>query len=113
MAALRTANLLDANGLDQLLGAANDLVYSDPSKAQRLAELCANAAEIVDLPAAAARSAYIRLQTHFIIGEFDAALRMAREAYEGYVACGKYLEALRTHMVRLFSTRSRAEASSK
>ena len=83
LAALRTANLLDANGLDQLLGAANDLVYSDPSKAQRLAELCANAAEVVDLPAAAARSAYIRLQTHFIIGEFDAALRMAREAYEG------------------------------
>ena len=39
LAALRTANLLDANGLDQLLGAANDLVYSDPSKAQRLAEL--------------------------------------------------------------------------
>ena len=101
LAALRTANLLDANGLDQLLGAANDLVYSDPSKAQRLAELCANAAEVVDLPAAAARSAYIRLQTHFIIGEFDAALRMAREAYEGYVACGKYLEALRTHVGRM------------
>ena len=101
LAALRTANLLDANGLDQLLGAANDLVYSDPSKAQRLAELCANAADVVDLPAAAARSAYIRLQTHFIIGEFDAALRMAREAYEGYVACGKYLEALRTHVGRM------------
>ncbi len=101
LAALRTANLLDANGLDQLLGAANDLVYSDPGKAQRLAELCANAAEVVDLPAAAARSAYIRLQTHFIIGEFDAALRMAREAYEGYVACGKYLEALRTHVGRM------------
>src|SRR5829696_101420 len=101
LAALRSANLLDANGLDQLLGAANDLVQSDPGKAHRLAELCANAAEVVDLPAAAARSAYIRLQTHFAKGEFDAALRMAREAYEGYVACGKYLEALRTHVGRM------------
>ena len=101
LAALRTANLLDANGLDQLLGAANGLVHSDPGKAHRLAELCANAAEVVDLPGAAARSAYIRLQTHFAKGEFDAALRMAREAYEGYVACGKYLEALRTHVGRM------------
>lgn len=101
LAALRTANLLDANGLDQLLGAANDLVHSDPGKAHRLAELCANAAMVVDLPGAAARSAYIRLQTHFAKGEFDAALRMAREAYEGYVACGKYLEALRTHVGRM------------
>ncbi len=101
LAALRSANLLDANGLDQLLGAANDLVHSDPGKAHRLAELCANAAEVVDLPGAAARSTYIRLQTHFAKGEFDAALRMAREAYEGYVACGKYLEALRTHVGRM------------
>ena len=101
LAALRSANLLDANGLDQLLGAANDLVHSDPGKAQTLAELCANAAEVVDLPGAAARSAYIRLQTHFAKGEFDAALRMARDAYAGYVACGKYLEALRTHVGRM------------
>src|SRR5829696_5709547 len=101
LAALRSANLLDANGLDQLLGAANDLVQSDPGKAHRLAELCANAAVVVDLPAAAARSAYIRLQTHFAKGEFDAALLTAREAYEGYVACGKYLEALRTHVGRM------------
>ena len=54
-----------------------------------------------DLPAVAARSAYIRLQTHFAKGEFDAALRMAREAYEGYMAGGKTLDAVRTHVGRM------------
>jgi CHAT domain-containing protein len=98
---LRTANLLNADGFDRLLDVADGLVSSDPGKAHRLSELCANAAEVAGLPAVAARSAYIRLQTHFANGEFDAALRMAREAYEGYVACGKDLEALRTHIGRM------------
>lgn len=101
IAYLRTTNLLNAEGLDQLLNFADGLVKSDPGKAHRLSELCANAAQVCDIPEAAARSAYIRLQTHFANGEFDAALRMARNAYEGYLACGKNLEALRTHVGRM------------
>jgi tetratricopeptide (TPR) repeat protein len=100
-ALLRAANLLDAESLGRLLEVAEELVRSDPGKAQRLAELCAKGASACDLPAIAARSAYIRLQTHFARGEFDAALRMAREAYEGYLTGGMNLDALRTHVGRM------------
>ena len=98
---LRAANLLDAEGLGRLLDVADRLMRSDPGKAHRLAELCATGAAACDLPGVAARSAYIRLQTHFARGDFDAALRMAREAYEGYMAAGRPLDALRTHVGRM------------
>src|SRR5215210_7768897 len=101
LALLRDANLLDAEGLDRLLDVADELIHSDPSKAHRLAELCAAGAEACDLPAVAARSAYTRLQTHFARGEFDAALRMARDAYDGYMACDRPLDAVRTHVGRM------------
>jgi tetratricopeptide (TPR) repeat protein len=100
-ALLRAANLLDAEGLGRLLDAADELVHSDPGKAHRLAELCATGAAECDLPTVAARSAYVRLQTHFARGEFDAALRRAREAYEGYMADGRAIDALRTHVGRM------------
>jgi len=95
------ADLLDAAGLDGLLDIAEGLVRSDPSQAHRVAEVCARGADACALPAIAARSSYIRLQTHFARGEFDAALRMAREAYEGYIAGGKTLDAVRTHVGRM------------
>ena len=98
---LRAEGLLDAEGLGRLLDAAEEMVYSDPGKTHRLAELCAAGAEARGLPALKARSAYIRLRTHFARGEFDAALRMAREAYEGYMAGGRPLDAVRTHVGRM------------
>ncbi len=98
---LSGADLLDANGLESLLDVADELIRSDPSKAHRMAELCATGAEVCALPAVAARSSYIRLQTFFARGEFDAALRMAGEAYRGYMAGGKPLDALRTHVGRM------------
>ena len=100
-ALLRAANLLDQEGLGRLLDVADELVHSDPGKAHRLAELCASGAEVCGLTSVAARSAYIRLQTHFARGEFDAALRVAREAYEGYMADGRPLDAVRTHVGRM------------
>ena len=101
LALLRADNLLDNEGLDGLLDVADRLVHSDPGKARRVAEVCARGAEVGDLPAVAARSAYIQLQIHFMRGEFDAALRMAGEAYRGYMACGEPLEALRTYVGRM------------
>jgi tetratricopeptide (TPR) repeat protein len=98
---LRSANMLNAAGLERLLDLAERLVYSDPGKAQRLAALCADLADRAGAPAAVPRALYIRTQTHFANGEFDAALRMAEAAYKGYVACGKNLEALRTHVGRM------------
>ncbi|MBA2714995.1 MAG: CHAT domain-containing protein [Rubrobacteraceae bacterium] len=100
-ALLRDAKLFDADGLEKLLEVADGLVNSDPGKAHRLADVCATAAEACGLPEAAARSAYLRLQTHFAKGEFDAALRMARAAHEGYMASSKPLDALRTHVGRM------------
>ena len=98
---LQEANLLDEDSLGGLLDVADEMLHSDPGKAHRLAELCATGAEARGLPTVAARSAYIRLQTHFARGEFDAALRMARDAYEGYMVCGRALDAVRTHVGRM------------
>jgi tetratricopeptide (TPR) repeat protein len=98
---LRTASLLDDEGLERLLDFADRLIHSDPGKAQRLAALCADLADLVGAPSAAPRASYIRGQTHAANGELGAALRMTEAAHAGYVACGKNLEALRTHVGRM------------
>ncbi|CAA9443714.1 MAG: hypothetical protein AVDCRST_MAG37-1612 [uncultured Rubrobacteraceae bacterium] len=98
---LRSANLLNAEGLARLLDFANRLVYSDPGKAEQLAALCADLADRAGAPTAPPRASYIRAQTHAANGDFEAALRMIEASYEEYVACGENLEALRTHVGRM------------
>jgi tetratricopeptide (TPR) repeat protein len=98
---LYAEDLLNEDALNRLLDHADRLAYSDPGKAHRLAVLCADMADRADAPAAVPRAAYISLKTHAENGEFDAALRMARAAHDGYVALGKNLEALRTHVGRM------------
>ena len=98
---LRTAGLLNAEGSEQLLDFADRLVRSDPGQAHRLAALCADLADRAAAPAAVPRASYIRGQTYAANGELGAALRMAEAAHAGYVACGKNLEALRTHVGRM------------
>jgi tetratricopeptide (TPR) repeat protein len=98
---LRTADLLNAEGLERLLDFADRLIHIDPGKAQRLAALCADLADLVGAPSAAPRASYIRGQTYFANGELGAALSMAEAAHAGYLACGKNLEALRTHVGRM------------
>jgi len=98
---LRTVGLLNAEGLERLLDFADQLVHSDPGKAQRLAALCADLANLVGAPSAVPRASYIRGQTYFANGELGAALSMAEAAHAGYLACGKNLEALRTHVGRM------------
>ena len=88
-------------GLERLLDFADRLVHSDPGRAQRLAALCADLADLVGAHCAAPRASYIRGQTHAANGELGAALRMAEAAHAGYIACGKDLEALRTHVGRM------------
>ena len=101
LAFLGTAGLLNADGLDRLLDTAERLVHVDPGKAHRLAALCADAADRAAAPAAVPRASYVRTQTYHANGEFDAVLRMANAAYEGYVALGMNLQALRTHVGRM------------
>jgi CHAT domain-containing protein/tetratricopeptide (TPR) repeat protein len=98
---LHTAGLLHAEGLERLLDFAERLVHSDPHKAHRLAALCADLADRAAAPTAVPRASYIRGQTYAANGELDAALRMAEAAHAGYIACGKNLEALRTHVGRM------------
>ncbi len=95
---LRAEDLLNADGLNQLLDVADHLVYSDPGKAQRLAAVCADVADGVAAPAAVPHANYICARTHAENGEFDAALRLTKAAHNGYVALGKNLEALRTNV---------------
>jgi CHAT domain-containing protein len=98
---LHAAHLLNADGLWRLLDFAEHLAHSDPGKAHRLAALSADLADRAGAPAAVPRASYIRGLVHSLNGELDAALHMADEAYEGYVALGMNLEALRTHVGRM------------
>src|SRR5919112_911777 len=98
---LHTAHLLNAEGFDRFLDIAERWVRTDPGKAHRLAALCAGVAERGAAPAAVPRAAYVRGHAYSLNGELDAGLRMANEAYEGYVALGMNLKALRTHVGRM------------
>ncbi len=98
---LHEADLLNADGLDLLLDLADELVYSDPGRAHRLASVCADMADRAAAPAAVPRAAYILLATHAENGDFDAALRMAKAAHDGYLALGENLKALRTYIGRM------------
>ena len=77
------------------------LLNDDPGKARRLAELCADLADAADAPAAVPRADYIRAGAHHLNGEFDDDLRLTEAAYDGYVALGMNLEALRTNVGKM------------
>jgi tetratricopeptide (TPR) repeat protein len=98
---LQNAGLLNAESLERLLDFSERLVHSDPGQAHRLASLCADLAQRAAAPAAVPRASYVRAQTYLANGELGAALSMAEAAHAGYVACGKNLEALRTHVGRM------------
>src|SRR6185503_10390455 len=82
LAFLRSAHLLHAEGLSQLLDQAMRLARSDPGQARQLAAICAEAAEEANAPAIVPRSAYLRAQTHAINGEFNTALELIQSAVE-------------------------------
>lgn len=110
---LREREMLNAEGLDRLLHTADRLLNDDPVKARRLAELCADLADLADAPPAVPKANYIVAGAHSIIGEFDNDLRYTSTAYDGYVALGMNLEALRTNvgkMVALFELGRYGEA---
>ena len=101
LAFLRSAHLLHAEGLSQLLDQAMRLARSDPGKARQLAGICAEAAEEANAPAIVPRAAYLRAQTHAINGEFNTALELIQSAVDGFEAIGEQMEALRTNIGRM------------
>lgn len=98
---IESNGLLNPEGLNGLLDAAERLVGSDPGRAHSLTTLCADLAEKAGAGIAVPRADYILVQTHFANGEFDAALRLARRARDGYLKLGEKLEALRTDVGRM------------
>ncbi len=98
---LRDRGMLDEEGLDRLLHTADRLLNDDPVKARRLAELCADLADLADAPPAVPKANYIVAGAHSINGEFDNDLRYTSAAYDGYVALGMNLEALRTNVGKM------------
>lgn len=100
-ALLRESGLLDPDGLNALLDAAERLVQTNPSEARYLVALCADVADRAGAPAAVPRVNYIWSRIYAENGEFDAALDKAKSAYEGYLLYGKNLEALRTYVGRM------------
>src|SRR6266508_1742984 len=101
LAFLRSAHLLHAEGLSQLLDQAMRLARSDPGQARQLVAICAEAAGEANAPAIVPRSAYLRAQTHAINGEFNTALELIQSAVDGFVAIGEQMEALRTNIGRM------------
>jgi CHAT domain-containing protein/tetratricopeptide (TPR) repeat protein len=101
LAHLRSAHLLHAEGLSELLDQAMQRARSDPAQARQLAAMCAEAAEEAKAPVIVPRATYLQAQTYAINGEFDAALKLIQSALEGYEAIGEPMDALRTNIGRM------------
>lgn len=98
---LRSENLLDPDGLDRLLDAADTLLDSDPGKAQSLSELCVALAEAANYPAAAPRANYVIAGARSTNGDFEGDLRFTELAHDKYLALGMNIEALRTNVGKM------------
>jgi CHAT domain-containing protein len=93
---LQAAHCLHAEGLLRLLDIAAELARSNPGQARQLATICAALAGQNTIEAVAPPAAYIQAQTYALTGDFDQALALIKQAYDGYLALGQTLPALRT-----------------
>lgn len=98
---LLDAGLLTADGLKSLLDEADRLVVGDPNEARRLAELGIETAEIAGAPAAVPYATYVLAGAHGMNGDLNEELRLTEAAYNGYVALGMNLEAVRTDVGKM------------
>ena len=95
---LQTADLLNADGLDEVLEFAGDLVRNDPGQAGQLAILCVELAEAGNAPHIVPPALYLRAQTHAINGEFSQAGEFIKSAHDLYLSLGQPGAALRTNV---------------
>ena len=98
---LRSAQLLNGEGLSQLLDQTMQMARSNPGQARRLAVVCAEAADEANAPVIVPRSTYFRAQTYAINGEFNTALELIESAFSRYESLGERMEALRTNIGRM------------
>jgi CHAT domain-containing protein len=93
--------LLNAEGLSQLLDAADSLARTNPLQARRLSSVCRELAEQIDAPLLVPKATYINAQTHAVMGQLNEALALIRAAYQGYKQLNAELPALRTGLGRI------------
>ena len=73
LALLRSAHLLDSEGLLQVLDQAMPRARSHPAQARQLAAICAQAAKEANAPVIVPRAKYLQAQTFAINGDFNSA----------------------------------------
>jgi CHAT domain-containing protein/tetratricopeptide (TPR) repeat protein len=98
---LETADLLNPEGLSQLLDTAASLTRTDPMQARRLSLICGELAERIDAPLLVPKATYINAQTHAVMGQLNEALALIRSASDGYRLLDAELSALRTNLGRI------------
>jgi tetratricopeptide (TPR) repeat protein len=98
---IELAGLQDRCGLVALLDVVGQAMQSDPSGAQRLAEVCACLGDRDGYVEVAAKARYQRARVHTSRGEPDLALVLIDEAHNLYVQGGHELQALRTNLGRM------------
>ncbi len=98
---LADADLLNAEGLAQLLDTAVNLVRTDPMKARHLSHICRELAADVDAPLLLPKATYINAQTYAVMGQFEEALSLIRSAHDDYLMLQAELPALRTNLGRI------------
>ncbi|MEM7030978.1 MAG: CHAT domain-containing protein [Chloroflexota bacterium] len=95
---LRTASLLNAAGLFQLLDAASDMIGNNPGQARQILLLCIETADVAQAPAVAPNANYLCAQTYAINGELAQARAFIEKARDQYLAIGQQTDALRTNV---------------
>lgn len=95
---LQTADLLNADGLSEVLDFASDVIGNDPGQARQLVILCVNMAEAANAQDIAPQATYLHAQTHAINGEFSQAGDLIKSAREQYLSLGQPGAALRTNV---------------
>ncbi len=98
---LDQAGFLSAAGLYELLDRAMQYARADPSKARRLASICAEAAGAAGAPEIVPRALYVTAQTHAINGELTSALALIQEARSAYESLDDRMSALRTNLGKM------------
>ncbi len=93
---LKEAKLFHPDGLHRLVNWAARLATQEPERAQDLAALCAQTAELLRAPHLIPQALYIQAQTHAIQGDLQQAQELIRQAREGYLRQGEIGAALRT-----------------
>lgn len=95
---LEGVGLWHSTGISRLLDQARELSRQNLGRAQQLAALCGELAELLLAPLVVARANYLQAQLHAMNGAFAVARGFVEAAQRQYLAQGELLAALRTNV---------------